>query len=65
MSLMLEGRDNMCVKSCLPAFLIGKQWEAHRGCITFYRFSIGNSTNNRTDETDIEIESAIATNLLL
>lgn len=30
MSLLIEGRANMCVKSWLLAFSIGKQWEAHR-----------------------------------
>ena len=31
MSQLIEGRAIMCVKSCFPAFSIGKkQWEAHR-----------------------------------
>ena len=29
-SLLIDGRAIMCLKSCLPAFSIGKPWGAHR-----------------------------------
>ena len=28
-SWLMDGRATMCIKSCLRAFSIGKQWEAH------------------------------------
>ena len=37
MSLLVEGRAIMCVKSCQPAFLIGIKGEAHRSS---YRYGL-------------------------